>query len=55
MTITGFGEYITQLFKKYMPDAFVFALALTVITFISALLFTDTSFIDTIVAWYKGF
>ncbi|GAA4281047.1 short-chain fatty acid transporter [Gaetbulibacter aestuarii] len=55
MSITRFGEYITQLFKKFMPDAFVFALVLTIITFFSAWYFTDTSFIAIISSWYKGF
>lgn len=49
------GEKFTEIFKKYLPDAFVFALALTLITAISALLWTEASIMDTIEAWYQGF
>ncbi|MBN7814254.1 short-chain fatty acid transporter [Algoriphagus pacificus] len=49
------GERFTEIFKKYLPDAFVFALALTLITAISALLWTEASIMDTIEAWYQGF
>ena len=53
--ITELGEKFTQLFKKYMPDAFVFALGLTIITTAGAILWTDSSLLETIQAWYKGF
>ena len=49
------GERFTEIFKKYLPDAFVFALALTLITAISALLWTESTIMDTIEAWYQGF
>ncbi len=49
------GERFTELFKKYLPDAFVFALALTIITVVSALLLTESTIIETLEAWYQGF
>ena len=55
MFTSRIGEYITRLFKKYMPDAFVFALALTIITFLGAYLVTDSSILDIISSWYQGF
>lgn len=53
--ITELGEKLTEKFKKYMPDAFVFALALTIITSLAALSWAGASILETIQAWYKGF
>lgn len=53
--ITELGEKFTEQFKKYMPDAFVFALGLTLITGIGAIIWTGSSLLETIQAWYKGF
>ncbi len=53
--LTKLGERFTLLFQKYMPDAFVFAIVLTLITFASALIWTSSDAIDVIVAWYDGF
>ena len=52
---TELGEKLTEKFKKYMPDAFVFALALTVITSLSAIIWAGVSKLETIQAWYNGF
>ncbi len=49
------GEQVTKWFQKYMPDAFVFAILLTLIVVIAALLCTDTSPMGIIIAWYDGF
>ncbi|EAZ81652.1 TIGR00366 family protein [Algoriphagus machipongonensis] len=49
------GEKFTELFKKYLPDAFVFALVLTLLTALFALIWTDTSVMGIIEAWYQGF
>ncbi|MCH7535629.1 MAG: short-chain fatty acid transporter [Bacteroidetes bacterium] len=48
------GARIAEDFKKWMPDAFVFALLLTVIVSIMAMLWTDTSVIQLTEAWYNG-
>lgn len=49
------GEKFTELFKKYLPDAFVFALVLTILTALSALFWTEASIMGIIEAWYQGF
>ncbi len=38
-----------------MPDSFVFALILTVITAFSSLIFVDSSFTEILESWYEGF
>jgi len=49
------GEKFTRLFLKYMPNAFVFAILLTLITGLGAILWTGASPMETIASWYKGF
>ncbi|WP_456439714.1 short-chain fatty acid transporter [Psychroserpens sp.] len=53
--ITKFGEKFTVLFQKYMPDAFVFALILTLVTGISAFIWLDATPLKIIQSWYDGF
>jgi short-chain fatty acids transporter len=53
--ITKLGEKFTKLFEKYMPDAFVFALFLTVITALVAFVWLKASAMDIIKGWYGGF
>ncbi|PZX47552.1 short-chain fatty acid transporter [Algoriphagus chordae] len=53
--IKALGARFTEIFKKYMPDAFVFALVLTIIIGFSALIWTDSSIMQVIQAWYEGF
>ena len=50
-----FGEKFTDLFKKTMPDSFVFALVLTLITGLSAILFLESTLLEILESWYKGF
>jgi short-chain fatty acids transporter len=40
--------------EKYLPDAFLFAILLTFIVFILALIFTDKGLLDIVNAWGKG-
>lgn len=49
------GKKFSDGFIKYMPSAYVFALLLTLITVISAYIFTDRSPIEIISGWYSGF
>jgi short-chain fatty acids transporter len=49
------GKKFTDMFQKNMPDAFVFALALTLITALAAYFWMDTSPIKVIESWYDGF
>ena len=40
--------------ERYYPDAFIFVIILSVITFISALLLTDTNTTSALLAWGDG-
>lgn len=53
--ISRFGQALSEISKKYIPDSFVFALALTIICAVAALLWTDTTVIESVQAWYNGF
>ena len=53
--ISKIGEKFTKIFIKLMPDAFVFALLLTLITALGAYLFMGSQPMDIITAWYGGF
>ena len=53
--ITKLGEKFTQLFLKYMPNAFVFAILLTLLVALSAFFWIDASPINIITSWYDGF
>jgi short-chain fatty acids transporter len=53
--LKNLGDYFTAQFKKIMPDAFVFALVLTLIVALLAALFVEASLIELIDSWYKGF
>ncbi|MBT8264075.1 MAG: TIGR00366 family protein, partial [Muriicola sp.] len=49
------GKKFTDIFQKNMPDAFVFALALTIIIAFTAYIWMDTTPIKVIASWYDGF
>ncbi len=53
--ITKLGEKLTYLFLKYMPNAFVFAILLTLFTVFVAFIWTDASPLKIITSWYDGF
>lgn len=53
--ITKLGEKFTSLFLKYMPNAFVFAILLTILVALSAFFWIDASPINIITSWYDGF
>ena len=53
--LSRIGELFTDFFKKNMPDAFVFALILTLIVAFSSFFFVDSSWLNIIDSWYKGF
>jgi len=52
---TKFGEIATKVFEKYMPNAFVFAMLLTIITGIIAFTWLGPKPIEIIKGWYDGF
>ncbi|MGB5270184.1 short-chain fatty acid transporter [Eudoraea sp.] len=53
--ISALGKIFTDLFIKYMPSAYVFALVLTLFTGCLALIWTDASLINVLGGWYDGF
>ncbi|KOS66378.1 short-chain fatty acid transporter [Lysinibacillus contaminans] len=48
-------NFFTEVMKKYLPDPFVFAIGLTLLTFVLAILIEDISFVDLTSAWGNGF
>ncbi|OUR93273.1 short-chain fatty acid transporter [Flavobacteriales bacterium 34_180_T64] len=53
--LTKLGERFTHVFLKFMPDAFVFAILLTLITGVGAFIWLGSSPLEIITAWYDGF
>ena len=53
--LTKLGQKFTDTFTKYMPSAYVFALLLTLLTGLVALIFTDSTPITVLEGWYDGF
>ena len=49
------GRKFTDIFQKNMPDAFVFALVLTLITGLLAFFWMDTTAMKVVGSWYDGF
>lgn len=48
-------NFFTSIMRKYLPDPFVFAIGLTILTFILALLIEDISFLNLTTSWGDGF
>ena len=55
MFINGLGQFFSNTLRRIIPDAFVFALLLTLGIGLFATLATDASPKGVIDAWYKGF
>ncbi|NND51310.1 MAG: short-chain fatty acid transporter [Flavobacteriaceae bacterium] len=53
--LTRLGEKFTHLFLKFMPDAFVFALVLTIIAVLGAFFWLDATPLKIVESWYEGF
>lgn len=53
--LTKIGEKFTDIFQRNMPDAYVFALILTLITAVLAFFWVDVSVITILESWYDGF
>ncbi|MCK5442369.1 MAG: short-chain fatty acid transporter [Maribacter sp.] len=53
--LTKLGEKLTDFFQKNMPNAFVFALILTIITGIIAIIWVDVTPLEVVRSWYGGF
>lgn len=48
-------NFFTNLMRKYLPDPFVFAIGLTLLTLVLALIIEDIGFVDLTTAWGNGF
>ena len=53
--IAKMGNVLLRFSLKYMPDASIFAVLLTVLAFIAGVVFTDQGPVDMLKNWYKGF
>ena len=53
--IEELGKKLTYIFLKYMPNSFVFALLLTLITGIGAFAWLEATPLEIIISWYNGF
>lgn len=53
--LTKLGDRLSHIFLKYMPDAFVFALLLTLVVFFGAFFWMHASPLEIIKSWYNGF
>lgn len=53
--IARMGNVLLKFSLKYMPDASIFAVLLTVLALFAGIVFTDQGPIDMISNWYKGF
>ncbi|WP_088006039.1 short-chain fatty acid transporter [Indiicoccus explosivorum] len=49
------ANFFAQMAEKWLPDAFVFAILLTVIAFIAGVIFTDSGPFDMLLYWGDGF
>ena len=53
--IQKLGELLSNLFLKFMPNAFVFAILLTLTTALGSFFWLDISILEIIKSWYTGF
>lgn len=53
--IKALGDYFTNWTRKYMPDPFLFAIILSLVTFIMGIIFTGSGPFSMVLHWYKGF
>jgi short-chain fatty acids transporter len=56
--VSGGGNRVVRFFvglaERYLPDAFLFAIVLTLITFVLAAVFVTPDILELIGAWYRG-
>lgn len=53
--LRSLGDSLTQVSRRYMPDPFVFAILLTFLIYVLALLFTPNDPFAIVRHWYQGF
>ncbi len=49
------GDYFSRWAQKYMPDPMIFAILLTILTYVMGVFLTKTTWFQMIQYWYKGF
>ena len=49
------GSWLSDTFRRWLPDPFVFAIGLTLLVGVASVLFTDSGPAATINSWYRGF
>ncbi len=55
MLLERMGNYFCNWAQKYMPDPMIFAILLTILTYVLGIVFTPTTPFKMILYWYKGF
>lgn len=53
--VRALGKFFSKLAKKYIADAFVFAIVLTILVYILGMVINKRSFLDMAMYWGKGF
>jgi short-chain fatty acids transporter len=53
--LAGVGSFFAVRFRRWLPDSFVFAILLTFVAAILAMLLVDASPFGVVQAWYQGF
>jgi short-chain fatty acids transporter len=53
--MTRVTAFFTELMRRYLPDPFVFAILLTILTMLLAIVFEGRAPLDTVTDWGKGF
>jgi len=53
--LSNFGSTFADRFRKYLPDSFIFAILLTFVATILAVILVDASLSHVVQSWYKGF
>lgn len=49
------GSFFADRFKRWLPDPFVFAILLTIVTAVTAMVWVRATPVDVVSAWYEGF
>lgn len=53
--MTRLSRFFTRLMHNYLPDAYIFVIVLTLVTFVAAYTLTDADFMSLIEGWGEGF
>jgi len=53
--IAAIGRFFAEKFRRWLPDSFIFAILLTFVAAILALVFADAKPFQIVQSWYKGF